>query len=198
MRRIGWGLIACVIALALSSSALGDDAMKKRGTDETVGAAEVGSGVEKALHNANETGLNGLRLADATLSIETGATQEVNGTINLIVFTISHKSTKGATQTTTLHFGEVAQKSADMKAPEIEDLATPLAKMIATAAELASAVKTLPLTDAKVKIEFVAQRESSGAVTFKILAADGSAGINFKKVSKNSLEVSFARPKPTE
>jgi len=193
MRRIGWGLITCVATLAFASSALGEEAMCPKDSDETVTAEEVGQEVESVLNNASETGLNGLKLSEATLSIETGTTQEVSGSITLIGFTISHKSSKGATQTTTLQFKQPPAKKLAAKPPEIKDLKTTLAKMIATGARLAATVKSLPLAEAKVKIEFVAQRETGGALTFKVLAAEGSGGINFKKVSKNSLEVTFAK-----
>src|SRR5580704_8611702 len=72
---------------------------------ETVAAAQVGKDVEAALTTANSTGLAGLTLTKAVLTLETTGSVQGGIKLNFLIFTIDHTKKKGTTITQTLTFG---------------------------------------------------------------------------------------------
>ena len=64
-------------------------------SEECADASKVGVDVEKALRNANVTGLSGLTLKKAVLTLETGSTISGGTDINFFIFTIKHQTKKG-------------------------------------------------------------------------------------------------------
>ena len=156
-----------------------------------VAAAEVGRAVQKALKEAEATGLAGLQLNKATLSLETGRSRDPRFELDLWVFTISFGEKKQNTVTQILVFG--AEKAIAKKA-RVEDLVDPLARAIAAAAATAAEINVLPLAKATIKIEFVVEQKVSGTIGFKLVPADvgAEAGIDFERTSKNGLEIEFA------
>jgi hypothetical protein len=190
MRPWRCGLTA-VLAAALAAACHGDEA--RLSTDPTVApAAAVGAAVEQALQAANTTGLAGLKLDEATLTLETGRSRVGGFELNFLIFTISHKKKKGETLVTTMNFGAL-EPIQGVKGTELAELKDSLAKAIANAAVLASEVHLLPLREATVKLDFVVEKESGGGLSLKVLGVDIGGDVDFEKVSKNSLEVSFSR-----
>lgn len=113
-------------------------------------------------------------------------------TINLLIFTISNKKTKGFTQTTTLAFDR-SVNVASGRNTAVDNLKEPLARAIAVAAAAASKIKVLPLKEATIKLEFAVAVEAGGSLKFQLLGGDVGGNIDFSKTSKNSLNVTFAR-----
>jgi hypothetical protein len=155
-------------------------------------ASDVGKAVQESLMKANSVGLGGLRLKKAVLTLETGSEIEGGVKLNFIIFTISHGQKKGRTITSTLTFGEIDRLYAAGQ-PNLGNLTESLARAIAMAAAAATEVKTLPLDEATLKVEFVVEKKTGGGLSFKILGADISGDINLENISKNSLEVTFAK-----
>jgi hypothetical protein len=166
-------------------------------TNEVASASEVGKRVQDALQAAAETDLWRLKLSKAVLAVETGMVQEKNFEVKFIIFTISHKTKKGMTQTSTLTFTVPVQEGtayAKGGPKPLADLKEPLARAIATAATMAASINVLPLSEATIKIEFAVSREAGGKIGFTIVSVEGGAGIDFTKTSKNSLELTFTGP----
>jgi hypothetical protein len=155
-------------------------------------ASEVGKAVQDALYKANATGLGGLRLTKAVLSLETGSTTEGGLKLNFIIFTISHTAKKGDTVTQTITFGALDKAHAAGK-PDFSALTDSLSQAVATSATTAAEVQVLPLSQATVKVEFAVERKNDGGLSFKVLGYDVSGSIDWDKTSKNSLEVTFTK-----
>jgi hypothetical protein len=159
---------------------------------ETAAAEEVGKSVETALLTANSTGLGGLTLTKAVLTLETGGSIQGGLKLNFLIFTIDHTQKKGTTINQTITFGAL-QKPAGGGVADASALKDSLAKAIATAAEVATQVHTLPLSEATVKIQFVVEKKSDGSIAFDILGVKGGPSVNLDNTSTNSLEVTFAK-----
>jgi hypothetical protein len=154
-------------------------------------AKSVGQEVQRALQRANATGLNGLRVTEANLKLETGSEMSGNFEINFIIFTIQHKNKKTETQTTELVFS-LAKPTSVSK----ENLIDPLAQAIAEAAAAASQINVLPLTKATITIDFAVSKDNSGKISFKVLGtniAKIDGGVDLTKTSKNTLVVTFSK-----
>jgi hypothetical protein len=162
------------------------------GNDALAAAADVGKEVQSALVKANGAGLGGLRLKQAVLSLESGSSVEGGVKLNFIIFTIKHTAKKGKTTTLSLTFGSVDRLKGGGR-PDLASLTDSLSRAIATAAAVATEVEVLPLSEVTVKIEFVVEKTASGGLSFKILGSDVDGSVDFDKVSKNSLEVTFAK-----
>jgi hypothetical protein len=158
---------------------------------ETVSAELVSQKVQDALVMASGTGLSGLHLEKAELTLEVGHKIEGGITVNLLIFTISNKKTKGSTQTATLTFDRSVTISGS-RIP-MEDLKEPLARAIAVTAAAASKINVLPLKEASIKLEFVVDTTAGGGVKFELLGGNIGGNVDFSKTSKNSLAVTFAR-----
>jgi len=112
--------------------------------------------------------------------------------LNFLIFTISHSQKKSHTITQTLTFGELSRLHAG-GVPNLESLPDSLSRAIATAAAVATQVSILPLSEATVNIEFVVEKKTGGGLSLSILGADAGGDIDFDKVSRNALEITFAR-----
>jgi len=179
------GRIFVTITLLAACSA----AFSQTATDDQVASAtEVGRQIDKALKQAADTGLSGLKLQKAVVKLETGS--EVSGGIelNFIIFTITHKRAKGTTQTTELVF-QVPQNAGAII--PFQSLTDPLAQAIATAAATAKEINTLPIAEATISIEFAVSRETGGKISFKLLSSSQGGNIDLSKTSRNSLTVTF-------
>jgi hypothetical protein len=159
---------------------------------EIVGADQVGKDVEAALLTANSTGLGGLALTKAVLTLETGGSIQGGLKLNFFIFTIDHTKKKGTTITQTLSFGAL-QKPAGGGKTDLTTLKDSLSKAIATAAQVASQVHTLPFKEGTVKIQFVVEKKTDGSISYKVLGIDLGPSINLDNTSTNSLEVTFSK-----
>ena len=168
-----------------------EERVRPEKTDTELAAAEeTGKAIEQALDRARATGLSGLRLNKAVLTLETGNVKQGGIKISFIIFTISSRVKKGETQKTVLTFGALAKPA---RTASVKSLDEPLADAILQAAHIAAQVKTLPLSEATVKFEFVVEKSVGGGVSFQVLGGSVGGDIDFSKVSKNSLEVTFSR-----
>jgi len=158
---------------------------------ECVQATTVGKDVENALQQANLTGLNGLILRKAVLTLETGTTLTGGININFLIFTIKHQTKKGDTVDQQITWTNLP-KPAGAEAPTAS-LKDVLAKAIATAAGVANSVKTLPLSEATFTIKFVVDKDNGGSVSYKILGISLGPNIDFDKVSTNTLAVTLSK-----
>ncbi len=159
---------------------------------ECVQATTVGKDVQSALQQANLTGLNGLVLKKAVLTLETGSTLTGGISINFIIFTIKHQTKKGDTITQQITWTNVP-KPAGAQAPT-SSLKDVLAKAIATSSAVANGVKALPLSEATITIKFVVDKDNGGSVSYKILGINLGPTVDFDKVSTNTLAVTRSKP----
>ena len=164
--------------------------LKAQDTD-TVNAELVGQKVQEALLMASATGLGGLILNKAVLTLEVGQKTQGGITINLLIFKISSKRTKGSTETITLNFAQ--SPKAAVKPPSAGELKDSLAGAIVAAAGAASKVNVLPLKEATIKLGFAVDTDASGGVKFQLLGADFGGSIDSSKTSMNSLTVTFTK-----
>jgi len=182
------GIVTCTVLIVRPLPA--QDQSNALETSEFVLAADLGRQVEEALKTASETGLGGLQLSEATLSIETGVSHESSVELHFIIFTISHRKQKGTTQMMSLLLRAPESRGLvkKIKLPDVKDA---LARAIATAAAMASSINVLPLDEAKVKFDFATSRNTKGEIEYVLLTGNASSSIDFSKTSKNSLEVVF-------
>lgn len=159
---------------------------------ECAQAAAVGLDVKNALVAANGTGLSGLVLQKAVLTLETASTGTAGLNINFLVFTFKHQTKKNGTVTQVITWGSVGK--AEGTAGSEEDLQNILAKAIALSAKIAAGVKTLPLSEATITIKFVVDKDTSGSLSYKIFGVNLDPSVDVDKVSTNTLVVTFALP----
>jgi hypothetical protein len=184
--RFGLALFCfCFIHLVLRAQAVTNDR-------ETVAATQVGKDVETALTTANSTGLAGLTLTKAVLTLETSGSVQGGIKLNFLIFTIDHTKKKGTTITQTLTFGAI-QKPAGGGEVDLTVLKDSLSKAIATAAEVASQIRTHPLSQGVVKLQFVVEKKSDGSISYKVLGIDLGPSVNLDNTSTNTLEVTFSK-----
>jgi hypothetical protein len=154
-------------------------------------ASQVGIDVKNALVNANATGLSGLSLQKAVLTLETASTNTGGLNFNFLVFTIKHQVKKSGTVTQQITWGSVPKPEG--AASKIEDLRDALARAIGLSAKIASSVSTLPLAEATITIKFVVDKDTGGSISYKIAGIDLGPNIDFDKVSTNTLTVTFSK-----
>jgi hypothetical protein len=160
---------------------------------ERVLAEKVGKDVETALMSANSTGLNGLALSKAVLTLEIAGSTEGGVKANFFIFTIDHTTKKGSTITQTLTFGAL-QRPASGGNIDTASLKDSLAGAIASASSVAAQIKTLPFAEGSVKLQFVVDNKNGGSISYKILGIDLGPSVSLDKASTNTLEVTFAKP----
>jgi hypothetical protein len=185
-------LLIVVSFAATCTVLLANDTSPDPSNTEIAAAADVGKAVQRALLEADSTGLSNLALQKAVVSLETGRTTVQNVEISFIIFTISHSKKKGATQSTSLTF-ERMPRPAGSTTKKIDDLTEPLARAIANAAAVASQINVLQFSEATVKLEFVVEKTTGGKISFKVLGANIGPEVDLEKTSKNSIEVTFSR-----
>src|SRR5271154_5509397 len=124
---------------------------------ECAEASRVGTDAQSALRNANGTGLNGLTLKKAVLTLQTVSNGKTGINLNFLIFTLKHQTSKGNTVSQEITWGNVP-KPAGGGAADLASLTDILSQSIASAAKLASNVTQLPLTQAVIKIQFVVDK----------------------------------------
>jgi hypothetical protein len=159
-------------------------------SQECVAAAKVGTDVQTALRDANATGLSGLSLKKAVLTLETGGTVTNGFNINFLIFTIKHQTKKGNTVTQVITWGTLPKPAGGGKAAQLQQI---LAQAIATSAKIASSVTTLPLSEATITIKFVVDKDNGGSVSYKVLGVNLGPSIDLDKTSTNTLAVTFSK-----
>jgi hypothetical protein len=160
---------------------------------ECAQASVVGHDVQTALQQANLTGLNGLVLKKAVLTLETGSTLTDGVSVNFLIFTVKHQTKKGDTITQAITWQNVPKPAGE--SASVESLKNVLAKAVATAAALANNVKALPLSEATITIKFVVDKDSSGSLSYKIFGINLGPSVDLDKVSTNTLAVTLGGPK---
>lgn len=160
---------------------------------EIVGVEQVGKDVESALVTANSTGLQGLVLSKAVLTLETAGSTQGGLKLNFLIFTIDHTKKKGTTITQTMTFGAL-QKPAGGGKVDLATLRDSLAKAIATSAAVVSQIHTLPFSQGTVKLQFVVEKKNDASLSYKVLGIDLGPSVNLDNTSTNSLEVTFTKP----
>jgi hypothetical protein len=167
-----------------------DSACDPRSDAGCASASQVGKDVQQALVNANATGLSNLQLRKAVLTLETSGTTTDGVSINFLIFTVKHQAKKGDTMTQQITWGALP-KPAGVGAPE--KLKEVLARAVATAAQIAGGVTSLPLTEATITIKFVVDKDNGGSISYKIIGLNLGPNIDFDKVSTNTLAVTFSK-----
>jgi hypothetical protein len=157
---------------------------------ETAAVLQVGKDVQAALTAANATGLGGLKLSKAVLTLETAGTFQAGIKLNFLIFTIDHTQKKGTTISQTLTFGAL-QKLAG--GGNVANLTEPLARALASAAEVASQINVLPLSQGVVKLQFVVEKKTDGSLSYQIMGINLGPSVNLDNTSTNTLEVTFTK-----
>ena len=163
-------------------------------SNQCVSASQVGTDVQKALESANASGLSGLTLNKAVLTLETAATTKSGIDINLLIFTLKHTAKKGNTLTETITWGSLEKPAAGGPTQSLQNV---LANAIATAAQIASKVTRIKLSQAVIKMQFVVDKDINGSISYKILGVTLGPSIDVDKTSTNTLEVTFTKPTST-
>lgn len=179
---------ACAVLCCCVLNAQTRKPVDTESSDQIASAKVVGQEVQRALQQANSTGLAGLRVTEANLKLETGSEVSDDVEFNFIIFTIQHKAKKSQTQTTDLVFSLPKQTSVSKA-----NLTDPLAQAVANAATTASQINVLPLTKATISIDFAVSKDNSGKISFTILGTKLGGGVDLTKTSKNTLVVTFGK-----
>ncbi len=161
-------------------------------SDQCAAAVQVGLDVQRALQNANGTGLSHLVLKKAVLTLETGSTLKDGINITFLIFTIKHQTKKGNTISQAITWGSLP-RPAGGGATSFETLTDVLSRAVATAAKVASNVTQLPLTEATIKIQFVVDKDNGGSLSYKVLGVNLGPSVDLDKTSTNTLEVTFSK-----
>ena len=167
-------------------------------TTELADAVEVGKKVEETLSRVNAGITGGLALHSAVLNLETSTEVETGFELNLFIFTISHKRKKGHTETVALNFQRDTLDQLALSPSTADASSDDFLQQIKRAAAVASSVKTLPLNQISVKIEFAVIKDTQGSLSFKFFGGSASAGpsIDVTKTSINSLELVLNKARP--
>ena len=157
---------------------------------------DVGQQVQAVISAMSKETPKGLHLKSAILSLQTGSAKEKSIELTLVIFTISHKSKMGATQTTVITFGDkqLAEFEANFAPPTFDQQ---FKKQIDQAVAIADVVKVLGVAQISAKVEFIVNKDTSGGLTF---SASGPFGVgklggdlkyDKTKTSTNSLELIY-------
>jgi hypothetical protein len=158
---------------------------------ECADASKVGIAVQDALRAANTSGLSGLSLKKAVLTLETVGTITDGININFLIFTIKHQSKKVNTITQEITWGSIPKPNAvGGGLPSLKDV---LPRAIATAAQIASEVTAPALSEATITIKFVVDKDNGGSLSYKILGLTLGPNVDLDKTSTNTLAVTFAK-----
>jgi hypothetical protein len=158
---------------------------------ECADAGKVGIAVQEALRAANTSGLSGLSLKKAVLTLETVGTVTDGININFLIFTIKHQSKKVNTITQEITWGSLPKPNA--VAGGLASLKDVLPRAIATAAQIASKVTAPALSQATITIKFVVDKDTGGSLSYKILGLSLGPNVDLDKTSTNTLAVTFAK-----
>jgi hypothetical protein len=125
-------LVAVISLLqCFSRASKAQDACDPSKSDECVLASQVGIDVQAALRNANGTGLSGLALKKAVLTLETAANVKTGLDINVLIFTLKYQTKKGDTITQTITWGTVPKAAGTHATPN--RMLTPVQQSLANA-----------------------------------------------------------------
>jgi hypothetical protein len=129
-----------IFALLLLTSfvlprAYAQDACDTATSDQCAEASRVGMDVQNALRNANGTGLNGLALKKAVLTLQTVSNGKTGISLNFLIFTIKHQTSKGNTVSQEITWGSVP-KQAGGGPGNVASLTDSLSQAVASAAKL--------------------------------------------------------------
>lgn len=192
MRTSVFSLVTCLLLLGSMMFAQENSAI--RNDKGLASARDVGKEVQRALLAANDSGLSGLHLTSAKLTLETSSAVAGDVQINFLIFTLQHKDKKSETATAQFEFSPPKPKTPD-KGLNALNLAEPLAQAIAAAAATAAEINvpSLPLNKTTITINFAVSKDNGGSLSFVILGAKIGGGAELEKTSKNTLEVSFSK-----
>jgi hypothetical protein len=158
---------------------------------ECADASQVGIAVQDALRAANTSGLSGLSLKKAVLTLETVGTVTGGISINFLIFTIKHQSKKANTITQEITWGSLPKPNA--VGGGLASLKDVLPRAIATAAQIASKVTAPALSQAIITIKFVVDKDNGGSLSYKILGLSLGPNVDLDKTSTNTLAVTFVK-----
>lgn len=158
---------------------------------ECADASQVGVAVQNALRAANTSGLSGLSLKKAVLTLETVGTVTGGININFLIFTIKHQSKKVNTITQEITWGSISKPNA--VGGGLASLTDVLSRAIATAAQVASKVTAPALSQATITIKFVVDKDNGGSLSYKILGLSLGPNVDLDKTSTNTLAVTFSK-----
>jgi len=171
---------------------------KKPSPDDTqlAAAEDVGKQVQAVLLEMNKETPKGLHLKSAVLSIQTGNATEKSVELTFVIFTLSHKSKMGTTQTTVITFGkqEIADFQANFAPPTFDQQ---FKQQLDRAIAVANEVKVFGTSQISTKVEFVVSKDTSGGLTFSVSGpfGVGKSGATLKydktKTSTNSLDLVY-------
>jgi hypothetical protein len=162
---------------------------------EFVLAEDVGKEVQTALKEAAQATIAPLKLQSAELTLEVSTEVGADLCISFLIFTISHKRTKGQSQSTVLNFAlnKPATKALRLGAKAAPTMGGQLVSAITAAAATAAQIDVLPLQSAAFELEFVVSKDTGGGLKFLIMGVTVGGDIDFSKVSKHKLKVTFGR-----
>jgi hypothetical protein len=188
--------LVIVIAMILTLGASGtiraqDNNCDTASSPECADASRVGIDVQNALRDANTTGLSGLTLKKAVLTLETGSTVTSGISINFLIFTIKHQTKKGNTITQEITWGSLPKPAGPPG--KLDNLKEVLARAVATSAKVASSVTALPLSQATITIKFVVDKDNGGSLSYKVLGVNLGPNVDLDKTSTNTLAVTFSK-----
>lgn len=182
---------AMILTLVTSRAVKAQDNCDVATSQECADASKVGIDVQNALRDANVTGLSGLTLKKAVLTLETGSTVTGGISINFLIFTIKHQTKKGNTIAQEITWGSLPKPAGTPG--KLDNLKEVLSRAIATSAKIASSVTTLPLSQATITIKFVVDKDNGGSLSYKVLGVNLGPNVDLDKTSTNTLVVTFSK-----
>jgi len=184
-------VLLTMLFLGAGTIAKPQDSCDVQTSAECAEAAKVGVDVQKALRAANTSGLSGLSLKKAVLTLETGGTLTDGININFFIFTIKHQTKKGNTITQEITWGSLPKLNAP--GGGLDSLSDVLSRAIGTSAKIASSVTSPPLSEATITIKFVVDKDNGGSLSYKILGINLGPNVDLDKTSTNALAVTFTK-----
>jgi hypothetical protein len=180
-----------LLSVGTSKSVKAQEICDVSSSQECAGASKVGADVQAALRAANLTGLSGLTLKKAVLTLETGSSITGGININFLIFTIKHQTKKTGTISQEITWGSLPKANAPPAT--LASITEVLARAIATSASLTASTSTLPLTEATITIKFVVDKDSGGSLSYKIMGVNLGPSVDLDKTSTNTLAVTFSK-----
>lgn len=204
---VGLGIFS--ILLAVATVVANQDTAKRldfslsqsgpRPDDVQLAAAEqVGTQMQMVIQAMKDEKPAGLPFHQAVLTIETGTAKEGDFILNLIVFTLEHKSKKSLTSTLTVTFGKAQLQAFEAFAPAQPPTIDQTFKQALDAAlAAATPVTGEPIAKISVKQQFAVSKDNKGGLTFKFTAFGSSASVGGSfdktKTSVNTIELVYSK-----
>jgi hypothetical protein len=131
------------------------------------------------------------------LTLQTGSAKEKSVDLTLVIFTITHKSKMGTTQTLVINFGDkqIEEFGVNLVAPPT--INERFKQQLDEAVAISDVVTVLGVSQISTKVEFAVSKDTAGGITFGAVGpfGIGKFGVDVKidstKTSVNSLALIY-------